>query len=379
MNMLQIAVTFMRRLLVNKRSWFVTFILPACLVALMMNLLIDNGDNAQPVRVVDDDQSVWSQTLIKQLHGNFKLELVTDYAAVEKQVAQGEIPLAVHIPSSYGDSIASGGEPHVQLMRVGMSEQIVLLELELEQRINEWRSFSRILQANGEALTSDEQGQQIEHYMAARPELNIEDNHLYPQPTLRYAMGIMIMFILMTGMNSISVMLEDKKKFTMLRMYAAPVRRWEISAGYFMGSFLYGSIQIILVLIVTRFLLGIDMGINIIEQWLLLELFLASGIGAACMLATLLPTESAYTQIGSTIIVPACMLGGAYWPISIMEPYMQQISYVIPQRWLLDAIEKLASGASLSSITLHLGILILFTIIFISIGSIALRPAKQSA
>lgn len=379
MNMLQIALTFMRRLLSNKRAWFVTFILPACLVALMMNLLIDNGDNAQSVKVVDDDQSIWSQTLIRQLQDNFKLETVQEYADVEKQVAQGDIQLAVYIPSGYGKSIASGGDPSVQLMRVGMSEQIVLMELELDQRIREWKHVARLQLSGGDALTINEQEQLIQQYMAIRPELNIEDDQLYPLPSLRYAMGIMIMFILMTGMNTISVMLEDKKKFTMLRMYAAPVRRWEISAGYFLGSFFYGSIQITLVLLVTRILLGIDMGINIVEQWLLLEMFLAAGIGAACMLATFLPSEYAFTQIGNAIIVPACMLGGAYWPISIMEPYMQQISYVIPQRWLLDAIDKLASGASLSSITLHLGILILFTIIFISIGAVALRPAKQSA
>ncbi|MDK8181947.1 ABC transporter permease [Paenibacillus sp. UMB4589-SE434] len=378
MNTFHIARHFIYRLLMNKRSWVFTFILPSCLVAFIM-FQVNVHQEAKPVvAYVDQDGSVWSKALLKQLGESFVLSAESDAGLMETKLTDRKLSHALLIPQDYGDRLMAGQMPNVRLMRLGVNESSVMIQLALEQRTREWAALASALAQSGKLDSEAHAEQGIHAYMNNKPVVEKLDNSQKIPVNLRISMGLFMMFMLMTGLNSITVMLEDKQKYTMIRTYAAPVRSWEISVGYFGGAVVYGSIQIGIVLLLTRVLLGIDMGISGIEQFMFLELFLWAGLSIGCMLGALFPSSEAYAQIGFVFVVPTSMLGGCYWPISIMEPYMQKVSYFVPQRWALDAIEKLASGGSMASVMIHAGVLLLFTIIFLGIGSAALRPSNRS-
>ena len=54
------------------------------------------------------------------------------------------------------------------------------------------------------------------------------------------------------------------------------------------------------------------------------------------------------------VITPTCMLGGCFWSAEFMPDIMQKISYIIPQRWALDAVKTLQKGAAFNDIALNL-------------------------
>jgi ABC-2 type transport system permease protein len=54
------------------------------------------------------------------------------------------------------------------------------------------------------------------------------------------------------------------------------------------------------------------------------------------------------------------MLGGCFWPVAMMPGYMQKISYLMPQWWALNAIQKMQSGEALNAIQLNIIILLAF-------------------
>lgn len=70
------------------------------------------------------------------------------------------------------------------------------------------------------------------------------------------------------------------------------------------------------------------------------------------------------------------MLGGCFWPITIMPVWMQKIANFVPQKWAIDAIERLASGQTLSEMRMHMGILSLFALILLGVGSVILKPEE---
>ncbi|MGO4375234.1 ABC transporter permease, partial [Paenibacillus sp. MCAF20] len=58
--------------------------------------------------------------------------------------------------------------------------------------------------------------------------------------------------------------------------------------------------------------------------------------------------------------------------------FMQKLANFLPQKWALQAIDRLGGGGSVADIGLQLAILVLFAAVLIAFGSAVLRPSKQS-
>ncbi|MNI27117.1 ABC-2 family transporter protein [compost metagenome] len=73
------------------------------------------------------------------------------------------------------------------------------------------------------------------------------------------------------------------------------------------------------------------------------------------------------------------MLGGCFWPVYVMPEWMQKIANFVPQTWVIDAIERMSSGSGLGDVMLHVGILSLFALILLGVGSVILKPGEAEA
>ncbi|WP_028593360.1 ABC transporter permease [Paenibacillus assamensis] len=375
MSALKIAQFYIHRMLVNKRAWWLTFVLPTVVVVFMMVITITN---IVPVVVwYDEDQSVWSKQLKNQLDERFEVVLAANHAEMKQSAEKSGF--GIFIPASYSESLLGRAAPQVEMYQKSLSEQSALVKLAVEQFVQEQQLFLSDMERleQGKKLAPDQMATRYEQYLQERPVLKIESSKSASSVSMRMAMGIFLMFIFMNALQAVSVMIEDRHNRTMLRAYAAPVRNAEISFGYFMGAFANGTIQISIVLGIVHLLLGSRIATSIGEQFLLLELYLLAILGALCMVSAFLTDMKRFTQVGYGIIVPTCMIGGCFWPVYIMEPYMQRISYYVPQRWVLDAIDKLEAGAALEAVLLPIGVLLLFTIIFLGVGVSTFRPAVR--
>ncbi|MMZ68759.1 ABC-2 type transporter [compost metagenome] len=81
-------------------------------------------------------------------------------------------------------------------------------------------------------------------------------------------------------------------------------------------------------------------------------------------------------MLNSLIITPTCMLGGCFWPLSVMPDYMQKIANVVPQKWTIQAVETISAGGTLSDIRMPLLILGIMALILLTVGSAILRPTQ---
>jgi ABC-2 type transport system permease protein len=70
-----------------------------------------------------------------------------------------------------------------------------------------------------------------------------------------------------------------------------------------------------------------------------------------------------------------CMLGGCFFSTSLMKGPLNTISNFIPQKWEMDAFEKLFSGRALTDIKINLLILLLFGAVFFTFGVKTLKPS----
>ncbi|MGV2806473.1 ABC transporter permease, partial [Clostridium perfringens] len=138
---------------------------------------------------------------------------------------------------------------------------------------------------------------------------------------------------MMTLISSVvSMMIDDRRQRTLSRMYTAPVRAYQIALGNFLGSLVVGSLQVIIVLALSRYVLRYDYGIPLLLHFLILMAFMMVSLGLASTVAGLIRNGQNAAMINSMIVTPTCMLGGCFWPLAIMPEFMQKIANFIPQK-----------------------------------------------
>ncbi|MCM3337909.1 ABC transporter permease [Paenibacillus sp. MER TA 81-3] len=378
---LWIAQWFLKRMLSQKRSLIVTFLLPAIIVSAFMLLLHIGEQGPQRIEVVSRDHSPLAQYLLNSLKDDFELKEAANTNELRENVFDQKASAGFILPERYGDMLLQGEHPVIEQIQLGMNEANIALKMRLEQHMRDVMRVVDTLKASG--LQGNDLETRTADVLTEKSKGNVRaettDFQLYVSPTLRMSMGMLLMFMLMSLMNAVSIMLEDKQNYTMMRTYAAPVRAYHIALGQFLGGIAFGTMQIAVVLLITRYLIGIDMSMTLLQQWVLLELFLIAGMGMACMLGSIIGNSEHFSRVNFFLVVPTCMISGCYWPVEFMNDSMQKISYFVPQRWVLDAMEQLAAGGSWSAIALHVIVLLLFGVVLLGIGSTVLRPATREA
>ena len=72
------------------------------------------------------------------------------------------------------------------------------------------------------------------------------------------------------------------------------------------------------------------------------------------------------------------MLSGLLFPIGDSSEMLRSISYLMPQRWFLDASEKLLAGIS-GAFPILIAATAAYLIIIISVGSVGLKIRRPAA
>ncbi|UHA74849.1 ABC transporter permease [Paenibacillus sp. 481] len=378
MNSIWIAQNFFRRMVSDRRTLIVTLGLPVVIVSFILVQLGNPDITKTEIRYVDADQTAWSAHLLSELERSFDLTEMKQVDELREAVTkQQKVGFIIH--AGYGERLGKKEKPTVELLKMQENERSVALTMNVEQTTYELGKIAHVIRTAKLSPAEHDKAvtQMLGNLSSEQVQAEIVDYKLYVPSNLTQAMGITLMFMMFTSMSCVSVMLTDKQNYTMERMYAAPVRSYEITLGNFIGGFMFGSLQIILVLLVTRVGLNVDLGMTWWSQWLLLELFVLASFGFACLIGAIISNPANYSPVSIMAIMPSCMIGGCFWPAWIMKDYMQKVSYFFPQRWVLDAMERLAAGGSIASITMHISVLLLFALIFLGIGSVVLKPTKR--
>ncbi|SHE13536.1 Inner membrane transport permease ybhS [Chlamydia abortus] len=379
MNSLYIAANIVKRTIGKGKSLLVFLALPALVVSLVVVLLGNSGQQVQ-VAYANLDQGPLGERLINALQASTGYSFVEaeDTEALRLQVIDKKSVAGLFIPEGYSSKLTSGETPRVEWFELGVSESGIVLKQKLNEQIRGMTGTYRLLSsqipnsAEAEAALLQVLSEQQKNKVRAV----VENSGLAVNEAVSTSMGMLIMFVMMLVNNSISTILDDRTNRTMQRMYAAPVRSYQIMAGNFLGSLFLGTVQILLILLFARYVLRFSFGMPLLQQWLVMECFLLAALGISLAVAGLVRNRNNVATVQTLIVTPTCMLGGCYWPVDIMPEYMQKAANIVPQKWAIEAINRLAAGDGLSQVVLHLGILGLFAVILLGFGAAVLRPSE---
>lgn len=381
MHSLTIAWHMVRRTLGRKRGWIVYLLVPCVVVTLTVFLLGQTSAASILVSYVNEDEGPAGQYLMNELErsGQFVLKESESEITLREDLVENKSTVGVYIPEGFSDGLIEGQRPTVQIYEVSTSEASVMIRMTADSAVTRLSGTAALIRETSEPdIDRMLMLQEVLKQSAMnRVDTEVTDLNLYAKPGLSNVTGFTLMFMMTLISSVVSMMIDDRRQRTLSRMYTAPVRAYQIALGNFLGSLVVGSLQVIIVLVLSRYVLRYDYGVPLLLHFLILMAFMLVSLGVASTVAGLIRNGQNAAMINSMIVTPTCMLGGCFWPLAIMPEFMQKIANFIPQKWAIEAVEIAATGGTLSDIALPLAVLGLMAVILLAVGSAILRPSES--
>ncbi|MFD1421313.1 ABC transporter permease [Lactiplantibacillus songbeiensis] len=188
-------------------------------------------------------------------------------------------------------------------------------------------------------------------------------------------MGFFVFFFvfLISGM----ALLKERTTGTLDRLLATPVSRSSIVFGYMLSYGILAIIQTILIVVVTVWLLGIEVVGNmasvIVINLILALVALAFGI----LLSTFANSEFQMMQFIPLVIVPQIFFSGII-PLDSMAAWVKDISYIIPIKYAGDAVtDIIMRGTSIFDLGFDIGILLIFLVVLTFLNIVGLKRYRK--
>lgn len=161
------------------------------------------------------------------------------------------------------------------------------------------------------------------------------------------------------------------------RIFSSPVRKYEVLIAKLTGGIFATSLQILIVFIVSKYIIGAYWGnhIGIVFLILLSQVIMIISLGAG--IAFVIKNDVAASSFLNTLIPFLVFLGGGYVPLEQFgSKALLSIAKISPVRWVNDSIFEAIFANSISkagtAITLNLAV----ATIFITVSSILFRKEE---
>ncbi|MEA3422840.1 MAG: ABC transporter permease [Bacillota bacterium] len=182
--------------------------------------------------------------------------------------------------------------------------------------------------------------------------------------------GFNIMFSMYTIIFGMADVLNDKKLRVFQRTLVSPIKKRDIVLGNLISTMAIGFVQMLIVLLVGQFVLGIDWGQYFYGVVFIIFTFIFTVSALGLLLSNLVSTMGQLGAVTPIIITATSMIGGCMWPLEIVNSkVLLTASNFTPQKWALVGIKSIAMhNNELSSIVKPTAILLFMGIIFLSLG-----------
>lgn len=424
-HILSIAIKDFRLFAADRKSMIISFLVPIGIASFFTMVMGGGGGNQKatkiPVLVVNEDNNSLTKSLVDKLSASdaVSVEVVSREFAMES-VKKGTKSVAIAFGIGFATQAKSAlfaGQPAIleefydpsksidrqvvqgaimqvlmqEISRAGMTGQGAKNNLESAmhnekdpERKKAWGSFVEswdTLDKSGAMTGSNDGGggggmrQPFEitaKAVTASKDENAETNatrgHIFA--------GMAIQGIMFFAIDAAMGLLRDKRTGVWTRMKAAPVSSMSLVLGKGLGAWFIAFLIFAGVLAFGMLVFGF----RVYGSWIgLLLVALMSALMTASFglfVASLGKSEAQSRGLSVLAVLMMSMLGGAWFPSSMMPKAVQTLSAIIPVRWAIDGVDAMMyRGSGLTEGLIPILALALFAIGFTAFAILRLRKA----
>lgn len=324
-----------------------------------------------PALICDMDNTKISREYVESFSktGSFNIEKkIYTIKEIDKYINNGEVSIVLVIKNGFQKKIKKNKIPEVAAIVDGSDSNTATIGLNFSSMIN--KNFNakmikkRILKS-GKKLKMGE----------VEPRIRIEYNQNLESRNFMVP-GILGLVLLITTMvlSSLAIV-KEKEKGTLEQVMVTPVKSWQLIIGKLIPFAIVGILDIILVIFVSGFILGVPVKGSILLIFMLTIIYLISTLGLGLFISTISKTQQqAMLTSVFFIITPMVFLSGFIFPIENMPWSIRIFTYIFPLRYFLVIIRTIfIRGGGISTIWFESLILLITGLIIFGISNLRFK------
>ncbi len=314
----------------DPRSLILAVFIPLILIFIFgyaLNLDIENV----PMVIWNQDGSQMSQELLLDFKNSvyFEIAAYTDnYRDIIKMIDKTTAMLALIIPKDYSHYFKTGKPAPVELIVDGSDSNTATIAAGYVNSV--------IMNYNAKLLKRALSGKvtinPIAVNLKARPWFNPNfESRLFIIPGL-IAVIMMIIASLLTSLT----IAREWERGTMEQLIATPVKAFELVAGKFIPYYAIGIIDLVMGVLIGKFLFDVPLRGSLILLFFLSSLFLTGALAQGITISAIAKNQLLASQLASLLtFMPALLLSGFMYEIFNMPKFIQAVTYLIPARYFI--------------------------------------------
>lgn len=319
-------------------------------------------DDYKPeVFIVDLDNGSHSGAFIEGLRDNTSFRyVVSEMDKAVTAVEEGNVLAAIVIRQGFSGAVDEGGRLPLGIIKVKDDTMILTLEKLSEGTAQKLAGGIAIADLTSEFIKASKPEAEtqkvrdtayrnvMESWKYKKPmsvSTSVSDFGLSSYDNLKHSMiGFSLFFSMYTMVFGIGTILNDRQYKTWQRMLVSPVSKASILGGSMIVAYLTGAVQMGVLILGGRYLIGVDWGGSISGILMVAAAFVFTVTSLGLLLSGVVKTHGQLSSITPVVLTSTSMLGGCMWPLDIVNSkVLLFLAELTPQKWAMQGMESIAA------------------------------------
>lgn len=317
-----------------------------------------SGSSMPRVAVADLDGTSTSERFIENFmdFDGFNYELVSERDGLAG-VEDGHYIALMVLEKDFGSGLLAGSS-EVSLYRIGSSMEHMTIESNIQALARLFvmdEGFIQVapkvleqfgIQMTQESLASDLKVQ-VDNYPVLEVEaLSYSGKAAQGYDSLKHSfIGYLLFFSMFTMVFGIGSIVEQKEMRVWQRLTVSPTSSAKVLFANMLAAYIVSMVQLLLMVIISRFVFGIDWGNSFGALFLVLSCYVIAVIALGLFMSGMVSTMQQLGSFSPIIIVSTSMIGGCMWPLEIISSrVLLFMADLTPQRWAYKGLKTVIVG-----------------------------------
>jgi len=322
--------------------------------------------------VFDADKSVHSRELIEayQTSNYFDIDFyVESEVELEHLVDSDEVRAGLVIPAGYGGQLANGDRAQVAFVIDGSDPSVANTVFAAAQSVGQAHSTGIVERQMGIDL-DDMPGVQVRPRVWYNPEMR-SSNFMIPG-----IIGMILHF--MTAMFTSMSIVREREQGTIEQLIVTPIRPLELIVSKVVPYVFISFFDVLEVLAIGVFWFDVPINGNLGLLLGLSAVFLLTSLGIGIFISSVAGTQQEAMLLTFLTVFPSVFLGGLFFPIEAMPPWLRVLTYVVPLRYMLVVLRGIIlKGVGLRVLRQQVFALLVFGVAIVMLASTRFRKRLE--
>ncbi|MFD2042855.1 ABC transporter permease [Ornithinibacillus salinisoli] len=284
---------------------------------------------------------------------------------LEERVANGKAEVGVKLSTDTFQVVVGVESPNIEMIE----QSIRGIYVEKQQRDQILAALDSDNTDEDTIITELEAAYESPIFSVQTGNFRSDDAVVYDN-TFQSLFGFTLFFVIYTIAYNVLPILTEKRDGVWDRVILSPVRKWEMYVANLIYSFLTGYLQIAVIFTVFRYIVGVDFNDRFWMTLVLLIPYVFAIVALSIFLTAVVKNVQQFNAIIPIVSVSMAMIGGAYWPLEIVESkIMIALSKINPLTYGMELMNGIAIyGYPLEELLYPISILILMGVLFMGVG-----------